>query len=142
MHKTLVLDANILIRAVLGQRVRSLIERHARSVSFFAPELAYTDARQYLPELLRARGVDPELALAVLANLETIVLPLTEEQYSSYRQQAEYRIAIRDPEDWPVVACALALDCPIWTEDADFFGSGIATWTTDRVEIFMREAEW
>jgi hypothetical protein len=34
---------------------------------------------------------------------------------------------------------ALLLGLPIWTEDQDFFGSGIATWTTDRVELFLRE---
>jgi hypothetical protein len=31
------------------------------------------------------------------------------------------------------------LGCPIWTEDTDFFGCGVATWTTDRVEIYLAE---
>ncbi len=31
------------------------------------------------------------------------------------------------------------LQCPIWTEDADFFGTGVATWTTDRVELLLHE---
>ena len=44
---------------------------------------------------------------------------------------------MRDADDWPVLACAMCLGGPIWTEDADFFGTGIATWTTDRVEIFL-----
>ena len=39
--RALVLDANILIRAVLGQRVRRIIEDHAEQVSFFVPQLAY-----------------------------------------------------------------------------------------------------
>jgi hypothetical protein len=39
--KALVLDANILIRAVLGQRVRRILESYAESVSFFLPETAY-----------------------------------------------------------------------------------------------------
>src|SRR5208282_1530756 len=42
-----------------------------------------------------------------------------------------------DPDDWPIVAVAMLLDLPIWTEDQDFFGSGIATWTTDRVELYL-----
>jgi len=33
---------------------------------------------------------------------------------------------------------ALMLNVPIWTEDRDFFGSGIAAWTTDRVELYLR----
>jgi hypothetical protein len=39
-----------------------------------------------------------------------------------------------------VLATALALRFPIWTEDSDFFGAGIATWTTDRVELFLQDA--
>jgi len=38
------------------------------------------------------------------------------------------------------LASALALECPIWTEDADFFGAGVATWTTDRVELLLSNA--
>ncbi|MFM7408759.1 MAG: PIN domain-containing protein [Cuspidothrix sp.] len=29
--------------------------------------------------------------------------------------------------------------CPIWTEDQDFFGTGIATWRTKNIEIFFNE---
>ena len=35
-----------------------------------------------------------------------------------------------------VLASALVLGYPMWTEDTDFFGCGVATWTTDRVELF------
>ena len=42
--------------------------------------------------------------------------------------------------DWPVLATALALGSPIWTEDNVFFGAGVATWTTDRVELFLSAA--
>ncbi|MFO1350464.1 MAG: PIN domain-containing protein [Gammaproteobacteria bacterium] len=37
------------------------------------------------------------------------------------------------------MALALVLNLPIWTEDQDLFGSGVATWTTDRVELYLRE---
>ena len=42
--------------------------------------------------------------------------------------------------DWPVVATALMLAAPIWTEDQDFFGSGIATWTSNRIELYLRDS--
>ena len=38
--KSIVLGANMLIRAVLGQRVRELILAHAATVQFFAPDVA------------------------------------------------------------------------------------------------------
>jgi predicted nucleic acid-binding protein len=53
----IVLDANILIRAVLGRRVRQLVELYAdQGVRFFAPDVAFTDAEKYLPILLKKRG--------------------------------------------------------------------------------------
>jgi predicted nucleic acid-binding protein len=136
-NKAIVLDANILIRAVLGKRVRELIVAHAGTVQFFAPDIAYADARKYLPALLEKRGLDSEAALAVLDALESIVQPLELGVYSGLQAQAMQRIAMRDADDWPVLACAMTIACPVWTEDADFFGTGIATWTTDRVELYL-----
>ena len=58
--------------------------------------------------------------------------------YGGFEEPARERVLARDPDDWPVVAVALLLDLPIWTEDQDFFGSGIAIWTTDTVELYLR----
>jgi predicted nucleic acid-binding protein len=135
--KTIVLDANILIRAVLGKRVRQLIVAHAADVNFFAPDVAYADARHYLPELLKKRGIAPEAAITVLDLLEGIVRPMALALYEPHREAALQRITIRDADDWPVLACAMVWQCPVWTEDADFFGSGVATWTTDRISLYL-----
>lgn len=135
--KAIVLDANILIRAVLGQKVRDLIIAHAATVQFFAPDVAYVDARKYLPELLTKRGVDPEPAMTVLDRLEAIVRPLDAELYAVAQPEALRRIAARDADDWPVLACAMVIGCPVWTEDTDFFGTGMATWTSDRVVLYL-----
>ena len=136
-NKAIVLDANILIRAVLGKRVRELIVEHVATVKFFAPDVAYADARNYLPALLEKRGVNSAAAMAVLDNLESFVQPIEFELYAALQQQALQRIAIRDADDWPVLACAMTIGCPVWTEDADFFGSGVATWTTDRIALYF-----
>ena len=135
--KAIVLDANILIRAVLGKRVRELLLQNAATVKFFAPDVAYADARKYLPALLKKRGVKSAAAMTVLDILESIVRPLELDLYADLQQQALQRIAIPDADDWPVLACAMTIGCPIWTEDADFFGTGVATWTTDRVALYL-----
>jgi len=135
--RSIVLDANILIRAVLGKRVRELIVDSAVRAQFFSPDVAYADARKYLPALLEKRGIQSESAMAVLDALETIVLPLELGVYADFKVQALQRIAMRDADDWPVLACAMTIACPVWTEDADFFGTGVATWTTDRVELYL-----
>jgi predicted nucleic acid-binding protein len=135
--RAIVLDANILIRAVLGKRVRELLVDNAERVQFFSPDVAYADARKYLPALLEKRGVKSESAIAVLNALQTIVWPLELDAYAGFKSQALQRIAVRDADDWPVLACAMAIGCPVWTEDADFFGTGVATWTSDRVGLYL-----
>ena len=51
-HKRLVLDANILIRAALGARVRGLIERYGDSVAFYVAEANAEEAEYYLSTVL------------------------------------------------------------------------------------------
>lgn len=135
----LVLDANILIRAVLGRRVRQLLEAYtSRGVRFYAPDDAYADAETDLPPLLAKRGISDEDLAATIQDLKSLVEPVNRDAYEHLEAEARERLRGRDEEDWPILAAALSLSCPIWTEDADFFGAGVAQWTSDRVEIFLR----
>ena len=43
----IVLDANILIRYVLGEKVPALLAAYSASVDFLAPDTAYAEARQH-----------------------------------------------------------------------------------------------
>ena len=81
--------------------------------------------------------MNSESAMTVLDALQSIVRPLELGVYAGRQIQALQRISVRDADDWPVLACAMTMACPVWTEDADFFGTGIATWTTDRVELYL-----
>jgi len=137
-HRALVLDANILIRAVLGPRVRNLILDNAERVRFFVPEDCLADAKKYLPEILLSKGTDPHLAIDVLDGLMRHIQPLENDWLEDFEAAAKERMQSRDPDDWPVLAAALALDCPIWTQDADFFGVGVVTWSTEHIESFFR----
>lgn len=137
--KGLVLDANILIRAVLGRRVRTLLETYEEAGAFYAPDVCFEDARKYLPEIMSKLGQEPNAALAVLDQLHALVTPVDCVFYEDLEQLARRRVARRDAKDWPIVAVALLLGIPIWTEDQDFFGSGIGIWTTDQVEVYFED---
>jgi predicted nucleic acid-binding protein len=139
--KALVVDANILVRAVLGKRVRGVIEAYAGQVSFFVPEAAYFEAEEHLTALVIKRGGDPGKALAFLRSLARVVELIGSEVYGEFEAEARQRLGQRDPEDWPILASALAIGCPIWTEDTDFFGCGVPTWTSSRVEMFLRDPQ-
>lgn len=137
--KALVVDANILVRAVLGKRVRAVIETYAEQASFFVPAVAYAEAVAHLPSLVIRRGGDPEKALEMLRAVCGLMEPIGSEVYGGFEAEARERLGHRDPEDWPILAAALAIGCPIWTEDTDFFGCGVATWTSSRVGMFLRD---
>src|ERR1700733_1460629 len=136
--KRVVLDANILVRTVFGVRVRSLLEQYEDFVGFYTPDVCLDDARRYLPLISAARGLDVAAGLSVLDQLILLVEVVDRSLYEEYESSARERM-IRDVADWPVVATSLLLDCPVWTEDQDFFGSGIATWTTNRIELYLRD---
>ncbi|MGI8549820.1 MAG: PIN domain-containing protein [Dehalococcoidia bacterium] len=92
--------------------------------------------RDHLPRLAQRRGLDPgELALALH------LMPVAWQSssiYSPFRAEAQRRMAGRDPDDWPVVALALALDLPIWSQDKDLSVSGVPVYTTGQLLDTLR----
>jgi predicted nucleic acid-binding protein len=140
-RKNIVLDANILVRGVLGERVPYLLERYHSRVLFYTPSICFSDARAYLPAILNKRSrVDTDTALQALDALSAIVYSIDEAVYAMFEAPAKQRIQERDINDWPLIALCMTLDCPIWTEDQDLFGTGIATWRTRNVEIYLSDA--
>ncbi len=105
------LDANILIRAVLGSRVPSLLRKYADQIEFLAPDTAFQEAREHLLKILERRNVPLAPAFAVLEHVTAIVQTIEIEAYSRFESIARARIGRRDEDDWPVLASALALDC-------------------------------
>jgi len=118
--------------------VRQLVEKFAaQGVRFFAPDVAFDEAEKYLPPLIKRRGKPDADVPASLEYLRHMIDTVDRDLYGAFESEARRRLRGRDELDWPVLAAALALACPVWTEDADFFGSGVAVWTTNRIEIFL-----
>ena len=137
-RKRLVIDANILIRAVLGSQVRHLMENYCESVAFYTTETNAIEAEFYLStELAAKRNLSESVWCPVFNGVMNTVQIITDDILTEVEFKAKARIASRDVNDWPAVAAALLLDCPIWTEDKDFFGAGVATWTSATVELYL-----
>jgi len=62
---------------------------------------------------------------------------ITDDILTDAEFKAKERLSSRDVNDGNALAAALRLDGPIWMEDRDFFGAGIATWTTATVELYL-----
>jgi predicted nucleic acid-binding protein len=80
----LVLDANILIRAVLGSRVLFLIRSYAEQMEFLAPDTAFQEAREHLPSILERRKIPVAPAMAMLDSLAGLVQTVESETYGRF----------------------------------------------------------
>ena len=138
--RKLVLDTNILLRAVFGNKVYILLKQYEDVAEFYAPDLCIEEARRHIPSIAARRRVAPIQAESILKEVvEGLIHVVDHSLYEKFEERARARISSRDTGDWPIVATALLIDAPIWTEDQDFFGSGIATWTSNNIELFLRD---
>lgn len=113
----LVLDANILLRAVFGKKVRRILEANREDVLFCSPHECFQEALRHIPSISERRDIDSRVAFSNFESLTLLVESVDHPAYSAFREPARQRIARRDPDDWPVVAVSLMLQLPIWTED-------------------------
>lgn len=138
--KPLVVDAMVLISAVMGSGTRKVLQVLVGKVALFAPEEAYAEAAEHLPNIFAKRGASAEQTALVMEALETlkkVIPPYPSDAYVHLKEMAQRRIP-QDPEDWPCVALALHLNaCPIWTRDTDYFGCGLPVWTNRTVELYL-----
>jgi predicted nucleic acid-binding protein len=69
----LVLDANILMRAVLGRQARALLAKYGGRIEFVAPDVAFEEARKHLPEVIERRKLEAEPFLDYFDSLANVV---------------------------------------------------------------------
>ena len=135
--RPIALDASILLRALFDRRIIELIIRYGTEVSFAAPAIAFAEVRRGIPVLSKRNKDLPNMSRC-FEELGTLVGEVPMDLLTPHKQSSIARTGVRYSIGWPMVACALVLECPIWTEDQDLFGIGIPTWTTDRVSIYLR----
>ena len=138
----LVVDTSVLVGELLRRSGRERLGDDR--LELFLPEQTWSEVQVELPRRIatfgRRRGLEPEaseeLAGLCLGAVEANVVVLDEAIYSALEDEARAR-SLRDPADWPVVATALALSADIWTNDNDFLGTGVATWTTETLQAWL-----
>lgn len=116
-------------------RVRALIADFANEVDFYVAEANAAEAAGTIGELATRRGLDPHICREAFLSLMEVVQVVDTPLIEGAKDEALKRI--RDPADWPALALALQLECAIWTEDQDFFGTGVATWTNATVKRYF-----
>ena len=123
-------DANVLLSAILRGRARLVLE-HPAVEEILAAEETLLEVEEYAFRLAPKKGLSTlqiDLALRTLR-----VTPVKRSVYARHLGEAEKRIGARDRDDVHVLALALALDIPIWTNDRDFEVSGVTCYSTEQM---------
>ena len=124
----ILLDANILVSAILGvQTKRVLAAAIERGVTLAIPEPQILESSRVLTEKL---ALTPERAQLAIETVTAVVTPLGANFYGAKETAARQRLHQRAQSDWPVLAAALTIDGGIWTHDRDFFGTGVPVWSS------------
>lgn len=124
----LVADANVLLSAVLGGRA-NLILIHAAITEFLTTSQTLEEVQEYAGSLAKKRRLDEDLVLLAVASLPVTTVP--RETYASSISEASRRIGKRDPKDVEILALAIALEVPLWSNDRDFEATGVKWYTTE-----------
>ena len=123
----LVVDANVLLAAVLGGRAKAILQ-HPEIDELLTTGAALDEVQEYAGILARKRRLSLDTLLLAMAALPVTVIE--EAIYSSSLPRARKLIAKRDPDDVHVLALALNTNLPLWSNDNDFEETGIEWYTT------------
>lgn len=142
----LVVDASVLVAELL--RVAGRERLTDQRLDLFIAEQTLNEVRHELPKrahrfVERHHRPAPDAARLTQACFDAIDLNIAtvpEAAYSPHEAEARWR-SPRDPHDWPTVAAAMTVDAGVWTEDGDFLGTGVATWTTATLRAWLAHQE-
>ena len=131
----LVIDANILIGELLRKRGRWLLAQE--TFNLYITERAWDETQYELKRRTAAIALKQKLTAEEQQQLvdnaiefgAALLDPIPKDDFKDYLPEATLRIP-RDPDDVDTVALALCLGADIWTNDSDYLGCGVATWTT------------
>jgi predicted nucleic acid-binding protein len=121
-------DANSILSAIIGGCARDIFLK-AEGTAFFTTAFNFREVEKYIPLLSAKRGIPPEDLYLALSTLPVTVCD--ENFYRSKLKKADKLIGKRDPDDRHLLALALKLECPIWTNDRDFEDLGVNVYRTE-----------
>lgn len=116
MKITIAVDANPIISALIGGVSREVFFNH--HFNFITTEFTLREVKRYLPMISKKSGVNMKRVSLALS-----LLPITAHPKTAYKQnipEADKLIGRIDKKDVDILALALFIKCPLWSNDRDF----------------------
>ena len=134
----IVADANIILSAILGtgEFFKAQVER-----SGFAYLLPMQQVSEVYTILTARLGFPDEAAEELIDGLLAAFMMVEGELIVDEERAARERLGEAGQPDWPVLATALQMSAQIWSQDRDFFGVGVAVWSTRNIRFAQPDEE-
>ena len=115
----LVVDANVIISALIADsKTRELIV--TLDPDLLTPQFVHDEIENYENLIAEKSGMEPRRVQQFVDLLFQYIEVVPADEFSSYIEGADEAIGDTDPDDVLYVACALANDAHIWSDDSDF----------------------
>ncbi|KOX98193.1 MULTISPECIES: PIN domain-containing protein [Halorubrum] len=115
----LVVDANVVISALIAD---SKTREHIVTLEpdLLTPEFVYDEIENYTELIVQKSGMSPERVAQFIDLLFQYIEVVPAQEFYPHIEEAEAAIGETDPDDVLYVACALAEDAAVWSDDTDF----------------------
>ena len=127
----LVIDTNIFISSLIKDSLTRYLILNS-SFSLFIPEQELIEIKKYEKLISRKSGQFSNEVRYLIRKLLKYVAVLQNDVLLKYREHANKIMGKIDKADVPFIAAALALNCPIWSNDKHFKKQ-------KKIEIFTTE---
>jgi predicted nucleic acid-binding protein len=121
-------DANVLLSAILGGRAE-LVLHHPAIQEILTTDHTFAEVEEYAPVLAKKRGIPLDIVILAVAALNITIVDSS--TYKRKLPEAFRQIGDRDPDDTELLALALQLKIPIWSNDQDFKSAKVELFSTE-----------
>ena len=115
----LVIDTNVVISALIADsKTRELIV--TLEPELLTPAFVYDEIRNYEELIAEKSGMEPDRVTQFLDLLFQYIEVVPADEFYPAIDRADEAIGDTDPDDVLYLACAIANDAAIWSDDSDF----------------------
>lgn len=115
--RRVVVDTNVLVWSILRTNPLQLLT--TPFLQFYIPKEAEAEIRQNADKFCRRLNISPAELMKRFNNLRQIgqIIVIRSGRYVRFRRLAEINLRDIDRTDWPFLALAKALRCPLWSSE-------------------------
>ena len=129
----LVIDANVVISALIADsKTRELIV--TLEPELLTPAFVHDEVENYEDLIMEKSGMEPDRVAQFIDLLFQYIEVVPADDFYPAIERAEQAIGDTDPDDVLYLACAIARNGDIWSDDSDFDEQGLVeTYSTSDV---------